>query len=161
MDQSELNALAGGLPVEPPREERRVFHPSGFSIVRPANWESKVGVGGDSGMADGIELASPNRRKPQAVVLVVKYASKPAIRGRVLESQFQGCPALMTIERRPAMFLDYPGHLRVQIAFERGGAWFEIRYSLFEDAPVIPSLMWDYLNSFSTNPPIRADGERQ
>lgn len=154
VDQSDPNALAGGIPVEPPREEYRVFHPSGFSIIRPSAWDSKTGVGSGVGEADGVKLASPHQRKPQAVMFIIKYTVKPEIgvRGRVREIQFQGRPALMAVEHRPAEFMEHPGRLTAEIAFEREDAWFLIRYFIFREEKDMPTIMWSYLNSFSTNP---------
>src|SRR5689334_17878111 len=97
--------VASGVPDEPPRQECRVFHPAGYSIVRPRFWDSKVSWLASDIRQGGIFLESPCYNFPHASLMVAKVATKPDLSGEIRDIQFQGRPALMTMDRRTAEFM--------------------------------------------------------
>jgi hypothetical protein len=146
------------IPQELPREEYRVFHPGGFSIVRPAYWDSKVGWSDGGAWVGGIELVSPYWEKPTSMVMIAGLRSRPRLRGQVRSIQFQGHPAQMTVERRPDEWGEHPGQLTVELAFERDSSWWLLRYYLFREQQDVPDVMWKYFETFSTRVPSRPAG---
>lgn len=144
-----------GIPAEPPTEAHRVFHPSGFSVVRPAYWESSVGWKVTDGVVEGgIDLWSPPGVKPVANLSIQKLVQRPRLAGPIRAHPFQDEPAEMAVERRPAVWMDYPGMLTVEIAFRRDGSWWLLRYRLFRECESIPEVMSQYVETFSSRSPL-------
>ncbi len=140
--------LATAIPDERPSEEYRIFHPDGFSIVRPKSWESSLGWGGID-TVERIELVSPPGQKPNGFLTIAKLAEKPSLQGPVREIQFQGRPAQMTLVRRPVEWWEHTGQLTVMFAFERDDSWWLLRYYLFRQQESVPDIMWKYFETFS------------
>ncbi|SIO58226.1 hypothetical protein SAMN05444166_5598 [Singulisphaera sp. GP187] len=66
-----------GIPVERPDERRRVFHPTGFSLIRPEFWESAIVWDKAHPDEGGIKLWSPSNVKPEATLDVAKLTTEP------------------------------------------------------------------------------------
>lgn len=151
--RSHPRTTASAIPEEQPSEAYRVFHPSDFSIVRPLYWESRLAWDINNTNVGGIELLSPVGQKPDARLVIAKLAEEPKLRGPIRAIQFQGQPARMTVERRAAEMMEHPGQLTVEIAFQRDGSWWLLRYFLFREQEMVPDMMWKYFETFSPRPP--------
>ncbi|WP_406694920.1 hypothetical protein V5E97_28150 [Singulisphaera sp. Ch08] len=136
-----------GIPAERPDESRRIFHPAGFSIVRPELWKSEVVSNRNPPDEGSIKLRSPFNVRPGASLDVVKLASEPALHGHAEEIRFQGQPARLTRKN-----LEDPGHFTVELTFSRDASFWLLRYQLHHDQHAIPERMWEYMETFSPHP---------
>lgn len=143
------------IPIERPDEERRIFHPAGFSMIRPEFWESEVVLDPDHSGEGGIKLRSPSQIKPGATLEVVKLASEPTLRGQVQEVLFQGQPARLSMTHRKAEDGEQPGQFTVELAFSRNNSYWLFRYDLQREQQTIPPRLWEYLETFSSRDPGR------
>lgn len=115
-------------PLPRPREELRVFHPRGYSIIRPPEFSVDLRESGIGDKADGIYLAHSRHRNPPPRLSVERFAGEPdfqklADRGFTQTGTFQGREARVMIGpsgRPPVQVWNH------RIVVQIDGDWFEI-----------------------------------
>lgn len=143
------------IPTERPNEGRRIFHPTGFSIIRPEFWKSKIIEDRDHPGLGGIKLWSPSDLSPGASLEVAKLISEPTPQAHAHEVQFQGQPAWLTITHHDQEDFEQPGQLTVELTFSRDNSYWLVRYDLQRDQQAIPKRVWEYMETFLSRVPKR------
>jgi len=95
-----------------------------------------------------MEFFSPWGKEPKAILHLEKQTEEPRLQGRVREIRFQGWPARMGTGVRPAEWLEHPGQLTTEIAFQHEGSWWILRYFLFQEQGSVSDIMWTYFETF-------------
>lgn len=135
------------VPLEPPDESRRLFHPDGFSIVMPPNWETPPWA-----LRSGETLTMwPRKPFPSrggTSINVFQLKAPPKLDGRS-ETIFQNKPAF---ENRAVLHdwqLDDPYDLsEYGLVFERGGSSYRIIYQFGAIHEEVPEMIRRYLETF-------------
>ena len=137
------------VPTTLPAEERRV-RSVGFSIIAPPHWAPQ----GDPN--DPRLFLRPNTSIPRRTssLGVWKYDQAPDIAGLV-ETEFQGQPALEGISLRPGT-LDDPPSFGYGLYFQRDGIWYSLQFTAQIDAEAPPEMVMRYLETFQLEPEASA-----
>lgn len=143
------------LPVERPSEKRRVFHPAGFSIIRPKFWEAKVVQDQEHPDEGDIRLWSPAHVRPGITLVISKLKREPLLLSRSEDVKFQGQPAQLALTHHPEEDFEHPGQLTAELAFERANAHWLFRCNMVRDQQSLPKRLWEYMETFSTQIPRR------
>jgi hypothetical protein len=142
--------LGRAIPEEPPEEYRRVYHPAGFSIVAPRNWEACVRS--DLGLYPMSTRAG--RSKAWIKVQHVGWSPPPDLKAmRVVKFLGQEAYETMSVVREDSF--DDPAWSEYRMYFQHEGRWYEIEYGVAEERTELPPIVRSYLNTlrwFEANP---------
>jgi hypothetical protein len=144
--------LSYWIPHSPPTESNRVFHPKGFSIIKPPRWTQHV-VSTDELNIQTISLYPEGRQpKHSPGIRVALMNHRPESLDGYMQTTFQGTPA----HHRLGLGLSHEtkAYIEYSLLFERSGQWFAIAYFKPDDSPKNPSLkdiparILEYLDTF-------------
>lgn len=137
--------------LPPPDEANRVWHPDGYSIIRPAGWEG----GAEPYMADPAMLGrismrpqNPGLRHPS--LSIINWRNQPDLKElkskeQFVESTFLGKPALMFEGR-------WRGSWAERIIWQDQGRWFDLDLNIPIQEDIQHSAWWPYVTSFRYDP---------
>jgi len=137
------------IPDTPPAEENRVYHPFGFSIVAPPNWNAHVG-GAETG-AISMYPGGAIPRRYSASLSVSLLESRPEYIREYAPVTFQGQPAFEDTSSQSDGGFENPGHFSYRVVLHRDGDWYAIRFHVFKDVGKVPAEIAPYLASFRTH----------
>lgn len=148
------------IPTAAPKESLRVLHPDGFSVVSPAGWDVNISVGDGKLTHSTILLRSCSDRRRRVggcIWETVRLPERPNLTPELTETEFLGSKAWAKSIQTAGLALERPPEFRMLMFFEKGGAWYAMQYTLFDNVDAVPKSMWEYLSSFETGQDI---GER-
>ena len=146
----DMGLFYGPWPWQSPREHDRVVHPSGFSIIRPRGWRTRVYVRQNPLPPDDfINLTPGSMARITPCYSVHRLPKAPDTEpmqktGGYAPVKFQGRDAL----GREAVSGKY---WIVDRIFERNGRWYAISLLLPDEEGSemrVPAMWWPYLESF-------------
>lgn len=139
------------IPSELPNEANRIVHPNGFSIINPKDWKSKLVLASDPYMPPTIAISPRSTRVTRRYGASLSVTQVPDDRIDLegfRKSEFQDQPAHERVSTRDGSFMDDPPAMSYTLCFQRDGAWFEIRYSIFDSYDGLPDMIESYINTF-------------
>jgi hypothetical protein len=149
----DIGLFYGPWPWQSPREQDRVVHPSGFSIIKPRGWKERIGVRHDPVLPyDYISLYPDSKARITPFYSVQRLVTAPDAErmkkdGAYALVKFQGIDAL----GREAVSGKY---WRVERIFEQNGNWYAISLMLPAgegDEIKVHQSWWEYLESFKSS----------
>ncbi len=144
--------LSYWIPHSRPNESNRIFHPKGFSIIKPPKWTKHI-MSSDEPHIQTISLYPEGRQpKHSPGISVGLLEHKPESLGSYTETTFQGAPAFHKVY--PGLSHETKAYVEFSLLFERSGHWFGIHYAKPDDSSKppslkdIPSRILEYLDTF-------------
>jgi hypothetical protein len=149
----DMGLFYGPWPWQSPREQDRVVHPSGFSIIKPQGWKERISVRHDPvPECDSINLQPNSKARITPFYSVRQLATAPNIE----RMKNDGGYTIVKFQGRDAL-----GHEAVSGKYwiverflERKSRWYSITLLLPDEEGseiTVPVLWWSYLESFKTN----------
>ena len=145
------------IPGAEPGEDRRVYLPSGLSIIRPPGWEVVMAENPER-THGAIKFDSPIAAKPVAYLRIDWSRDEPSTERDSSEIVFQGRPARMTSSSRETVWAGRRGQFRASLVMRRDDRWVTIHYAYFDDQTAVPDIMWRYFETLECPPLRRAMG---
>jgi hypothetical protein len=149
---------------EQPVEENRVFHPAGFSIIKPRNWLDRVYSLPEETPLNKIAVFASRgrytdmyhvRRIPVDLVdqddqrsLLRELLSATLSELEPKEVVFQNRPAIQRLGLHKGAGFEDPAYSYGAIHFLRGGMWYEIRFTLMGTFSETPPGLWRFFETF-------------
>lgn len=119
-------------PRDSPKEYLRVYHPRGFSVVRPFNWHSEIRSVQRGDTIDKIILMSdvPSGERTRGVIWeTTRLSDRPSVDKGFVQTTFQGSDAWKRIQLRSGAPPDTTSRTKLSLAFSRHDAWYMITCS--------------------------------
>jgi hypothetical protein len=137
--------------IPPPDEANRVWHPDGYSVIRPAGWQG----GAEPHMEDATMLGRINMR-PQNPGLrspsfsIINWRKQPDLKElkakeHFTDSTFLGHPALMFEGQ-------WRGNWAERIIWQDQDRWFDLNLNIPIEEDLQHSAWWPYVESFRYDP---------
>jgi hypothetical protein len=131
------------IPVEAPSEERRLHHDAGVSIIVPPNWKEWVNDEPAMIQLNPRQVTAGRSKAGMGITLLLEQPSELA---QCTETQFQGQPAHLKVERRRSTF-DDPALTTWTIYVQHDDNWFAVSYFIAEAHDEIPEMGKRYLET--------------
>jgi hypothetical protein len=140
-------------PALPPREEDRLYHPAGFSLVMPRGWAGEVLVRGEPQPGarpwhrNVLAIVPGTGARFESMLGATELAEPPdPLSGSTTTMQFGGAEASL-FERELGRYYN------ASLAFRRDGRWFAVWLMLPNDKygvrhQTVPDYWWPFLESF-------------
>lgn len=145
-------------PSPPPKEQNRVFHPAGFSIVKPDKWLSKIRVKGEPEFqsknlkivtkVDSIFIYPDTKARFPDTLTVKKYSQKPVFEKYYKPYKLPGFSFKdgVQYENQQGKYFQWTGLVKLK------EDWYCIQLMQPNDdmmiAADVPDYWWPFINSF-------------
>lgn len=143
------------IPTSAPDEGNRVYHPLGFSVVAPNDWNVRVYLNDDGGWpGDSLGLTPKSgipRRYWGSSIGIHRHDTKPKEIADFKETTFQGEAALERKSTRGSGGFEDPSQFHYDLIFERDGSWYWVTFHVFAEINELPEGIRQYLESFKTH----------
>lgn len=150
-----MGLFYGPWPWEHPKEQNRVQHPEGFSIIAPRGWKHRICLQTDTLFPqDMIGLIPNTKARLHPLVHALKFRQQPNIEemkklpgysaGRFSNGKFEGSDAYI-YEGNAGKFWEW------KAIFARGSNWYEVAIMVPSDNEAedhVSGIWWPYLNTF-------------
>ena len=148
------------IPVTAPREENRINHPSGLSIIAPPNWKNRWEMLADNPEIN-ISARRSTRRHDHSEITILGNQSAPD-KEELLDYtklEIQGFPAYekMVIEQKYSF--DDGAWSIYELYIDRDDVWWHVSFSVAKEMTELPPMMREYINTIRFPP--KADEENE
>jgi len=137
------------LTMSGPSERYRVSHPSGYSVIRPSDWNAQIVTAPTASVQDAILLSPKSWKGLEPSMAVRRLAQGPdgddLIENGYSKGSFAGRQAFV-LQSKPKKYLNR------KAVFRDGENWYEITVSLpgFEGLKI--DEYWSYMQTFRITP---------
>lgn len=134
-------------PSEPPNEANRITHPTGLSIILPANWDD---LSDTSRFLRIAARGTPGRRlKSDIVIGQCEPGPDESTISQCKTIQFQGSLAyeVCRVERKDSF--DDPASSSYSLYVQRRGVWWHVNYLVSDEMNVLPDSVRQYIETIS------------
>ncbi|WP_339727906.1 hypothetical protein [uncultured Gimesia sp.] len=148
------------IPKTSPREENRIFHPSGLSFVAPPNWDSNLNMEYHQEVSRlSVVPREGISRRYQRANFRCKLIDPPQTE-QISDSvrvEFQGFPAYERMYVLRTDTFDAPAFSVYDLFINRDGEWWRVSYEIADEMTELPLIMREYIKTIRFPP--KADQE--
>lgn len=162
MTRNPKGPIGRTIPKTSPREENRIFHPSGLSFVAPPNWDSNLtratlqevpwlSVAPREGLSTRYQRANFSCKQ------INKPEQEELTKSQQVQFQDFSAYERMYVWREDSF--DAPAGSTYVLLIDRNGQWWRISYGIGKETTTLPPIIREYINTIRF--PLKADEESE